>query len=63
MCTAGAVSVYAGLNASSGYADGPRTGALFSGPAGLAITSTGYLAIADKNGNYIRAVSNGALVS
>lgn len=52
----GNVTVIAGSNGKSGYADGTASDALFNTPAGLALSSDGILYVADSGNNLIRTV-------
>jgi sugar lactone lactonase YvrE len=60
--SAGVVSTLAG-SASAGSADGPGSGARFSGPAGAAIDSSGNVYVADTGNGTIRVVTSGGGVS
>ena len=51
----GVVTTLAGR--SSGYADGTGTNALFFGPSGVALTSSGFIVVADSINNRIRLVT------
>jgi hypothetical protein len=52
----GVVTTLAG-NGSSGFANGTGTGASFSLPGGLAVTSTGDIVVGDTNNNRIRLIT------
>lgn len=49
-------SVFAGVYATPGYLEGPRTQALFDHPAGLAVGPAGGLFIADRGNNCVRRI-------
>jgi sugar lactone lactonase YvrE len=52
--------------AQTGFSDGPCTTALFSGPEGMVISSSGNIYVADKNNHVIRKIdltNNGCAVS
>jgi DNA-binding beta-propeller fold protein YncE len=56
---AGYVSLLAGsILKTTGSSDGVATSALFYGPRGIAIDSTGRLWVADSNNNVIRAITS-----
>ncbi|WP_293870972.1 putative Ig domain-containing protein, partial [Flavobacterium sp.] len=55
---AGIVSTFAGNVAASGYLDGQVSAALFSGPKGLSVDTSGNLYVADASNNRIRKISN-----
>jgi sugar lactone lactonase YvrE len=62
--TAGVVSTLAGSAGSSpGSLDGTGTAALFSGPSGIAIDSTGTLYVTDTANNSIRKVTQAGVVT
>lgn len=58
----GLVSTLAG-NGTSGSTDGQGTAATFNGPEGIAVDSTRNVYVADRNGNVIRKITPGGLVS
>jgi DNA-binding beta-propeller fold protein YncE len=65
MTTTSSVTTLAGTAGSFGYADGPGSGAIFNGPLGLALDSTGAnLYVADAGNATIRQVTTaGAVVT
>lgn len=58
---AGAVSTFAGIAGSSGFADGPAGGAQFYSPLGIAVATNGDVFIADSGNHCIRRISGGAV--
>lgn len=52
----GAVSTFAGLPGTAGYADGSGSNARFNTPGGIAIDSAGNLYVADSNNHRIRII-------
>jgi len=59
----GTVITYAGTPSQPGALDGPRLGATFDGPAGLAVDESGNLYVADSNNDTIRRISAAGNVS
>ncbi len=53
---AAAVEAFAGVARRRGWADGPATGAQFSGPTGLASLPSGQVLVADTNNHRIRLI-------
>jgi sugar lactone lactonase YvrE len=60
---AGVVTTLAGSAGNYGYADATGTNALFGGPEGLGIDSTGNLYVADSGNNAIRKVTPAGVVT
>ena len=60
--SAGLVTTYAGSGAYSSE-DGVGTTATFRYPIGITIDTSGFLFIADRNGNCVRKISTSALVT
>ena len=56
---AGAVSTFAGVAGSSGFADGAAGSAQFNSPLGIAVTTNGDVFVADSNNHCIRRISGG----
>lgn len=61
--SAGVVTTVAGQPGVQGFADGTGSAARFSGPQGIAVTSTGILYVADTNSNTMRKITNGNVVT
>lgn len=59
----GTVITYAGTLSQPGALDGPRLGATFNGPAGLAVDGNGNLYVADSGNQTIRRISSAGDVS
>ena len=55
----GAVSTFAGIAGSSGYADGAAGSAQFSAPLGIAVATNGTVFVADSGNHCIRRISGG----
>ena len=56
---AGAVSTFAGIAGSSGFADGAAGGAQFDSPLGIAVATNGDVFVADSGNHCIRRISGG----
>lgn len=56
---AGAVSTFAGIAGSSGFADGVAGSAQFSAPLGIAVATNGTVFVADSGNHCIRRISGG----
>jgi len=61
--SAGVVTTFAGMAGTPGYVDGNTSGALFNGPAAVAVDTSGNLFIADTGNNTIRKISSAGLVT
>ncbi|MGD1032709.1 MAG: immunoglobulin domain-containing protein, partial [Opitutaceae bacterium] len=61
--TGGSVSVYAGSVGASGGTNGTGTGAQFSYPTGVAVDGSGNVYVADYQGNTIRKIASGGVVT
>ncbi len=57
----GAVSIFAGVAGSGGFADGPAGGALFASPLGIAVAANGTVFVADSGNHCLREISGGAV--
>jgi sugar lactone lactonase YvrE len=55
----GTVSTFAGIAASSGFADGAAGGAQFNSPLGVAVATNGDVFVADSGNHCIRRISGG----
>ncbi len=58
---AGAVSTFAGIAGSSGFADGAADSAQFSAPLGIAMSTNGDIFVADSGNHCIRRISRGTV--
>jgi len=58
---AGAVSTFAGIAGSSGFADGAAGGAQFDSPLGIAVATNGDVFVADSGNHCIRRISGGVV--
>ena len=58
---AGAVSTFAGIAGSSGFADGAAGGAQFDSPLGIAVATNGDVLVADSGNHCIRRISGGVV--
>src|SRR5208283_139776 len=61
--SSGEVSTIAGLAGTSGSADGTGSSALFNGPFGVAVDSSGNVYVADADNNTIRKVTSSGVVT
>jgi sugar lactone lactonase YvrE len=59
----GAVSTFAGVAGSGGFADGPTGSALFSAPLGIAVATNGTVFVADSRNHCIREISDGVVTT
>ena len=59
----GAVSTFAGTAGSNGTADGTGSAARFDGPAGLTVSASGMVIVADANNSTIRQITSSGVVS
>jgi len=59
----GTVSTFAGISGTTGKIDASGTQATFKFPAGIAVTSTGTVYIADSGNNVIRSITAGGTVT
>ena len=57
----GAVSTFAGIAGSSGFADGAAGGAQFSSPLGIVVAPNGTVFVADSGNHCIRRISGGVV--
>jgi sugar lactone lactonase YvrE/CO dehydrogenase/acetyl-CoA synthase epsilon subunit len=60
---AGVVSTLAGKETTSGFLDAQGTNALFAGPKGLTVDSSGNIYVADANNNRIRKITSSGTVT
>ena len=60
---AGAVSTFAGVAGSSGFADGATGSAQFNSPLGIAVATNGDVFVADNNNHCIRRISGGVVTT
>jgi sugar lactone lactonase YvrE len=58
---AGAVSTFAGIAGSSGFADGAAGSAQFNSPLGIAVATNGDVFVADSGNHCIRRISGGVV--
>jgi sugar lactone lactonase YvrE len=58
---AGAVSTFAGVAGSSGFADGAASSAQFNSPLGIAVATNGDIFVADSDNHCIRRISSGVV--
>ena len=61
--SAGKVSVIAGVEGKSGFADGDASMALFNGPIGVAVGSDGRVYVADTYNDRIRVIEKGKVLT
>ena len=60
---AGAVSLFAGVAGSGGFADGAAGSALFNSPLGIAVAAKGAIFVADSDNHCIRKISGGSVTT
>ena len=60
---AGAVSLFAGVAGSGGFADGAAGSALFTSPLGIAVAAKGAIFVADSGNHCVREISGGSVTT
>jgi len=59
----GQISLLAGVEGRSGFADGDAATALFNGPIGVAVAADGRILVADTYNDRIRVIENGRVIT